>query len=176
MLNTTTGDDYNTDGDGASGSMIWALANHHSSSQVDSAETAGRQNCTEPYRHRHSYTLHSHRHAETQTHRQRVVWGQRHTFIHRQTKPHRDTHTETQFTIHHWFDISVGHSHSVLKYVAFSYIFCELTHTSCKLSSYLSNIYTFCSIITKKDEISVMMHLRCFIAGKNRRDVRVFIV
>ena len=69
MLNTTTGDDYNTDGDGASGSMIWALANH-SSSQVDSAETAGRQNCTEPYRHRHSYTVtdtQRHRHTDTES-------------------------------------------------------------------------------------------------------------
>ena len=54
----------NTDDDGASGSMIRALANHHSSSQVDSAETAGRQNYTEPYRHRHSYTV-----TDTQRHR-----------------------------------------------------------------------------------------------------------
>ena len=54
----------NTDDDGASGSMIRALANHHSSSRVDSAETAGRQNCTGPYRHRHSYTV-----TDTQRHR-----------------------------------------------------------------------------------------------------------
>ena len=161
-----------TDDDGASGSMIRALANHHSSIRLTQQKLLGgriAQSHTDTDTHIH-YTVTD---TQKQTHRQRVVWGQRQIFIHRQTKPHRDTHTETQFTIHHWFDISVGHSHSVLKFVAFSYIFCELTHTSCKLSSYLSNIYTFCSIITKKDEISVMMHLRCFIAGKNSPDLRV---
>ena len=97
----------NTDDDGASGSMIWALANHHSSSQVDSAETAGRQNCTEPYRHRHSYTVKDmlrHRHTERESCKGKDRPRNR-------PKPHRDTHTETQFTIHHWFDRSVGHSH-----------------------------------------------------------------
>lgn len=93
---------------------VWSgLANHHSSSQVDSAETAGRQNCTEPYRHRHSYKV-----TDTQRHRHtdRESCESKDTYSYtdrprNRPKPHRDTHTETQFTIHHWFGRSVGHSH-----------------------------------------------------------------
>ena len=97
-----------TEDDGARGSMIRASQ----SSFLQPGWLS--RNCWEAELHRAIQTqtlIYSHRHAETQTHRQRAVWGQRHIFIHRQTKPQRDTQTETQFTIHHWFDRSVGHSH-----------------------------------------------------------------